>query len=289
MTILLSEGMEDKYRKLLGASKNKENNIAFFPSYWSYQKIIPLQRKQETSPESEANIDSPAVEKSLVTEKAVILDSLSLFGEEATKNEASFKFSGGELTKKETSHEHSISQLLTDLTWKENLKTKFLNNHFNFDLFDKKNPIVLFISDSQIQELDSDRIELSDLDYYFEPNVSDLFAKMIKAMRVEKHQYCISSLSSKNLDQDFLLEEIIYLNPKLIITLGAQATNYLLKSNMRLKDCHGQIQKININVKSDRFDYTLMPLFSPHLLYSAPNMKKTAWKDMQLAMDYLNL
>ncbi len=30
-----------------------------------------------------------------------------------------------------------------------------------------------------------------------------------------------------------------------------------------------------------------MPLFSPKLLHTAPNMKKTAWKDMQTIMELL--
>ena len=298
MTILLIEGMEDKYRKLLSASKNSDSDIAFFPSDWIYTEAPePLIQEQQESAKIDLKTDlkqeavsqpNTAVEKT-VTEKAAILDSLSLFGDEKTKSDQSFHFEGGSIEKKESGLDHVLSEVLDLETWKTKLSLKFKSVAFDFKLFQKESPLVIFVSDSAVEVLNEDKPELSDLDYYFEANVSNLFSKMINAMRLNEDQYYMTSLKSNNLNEDFLLQEIILLKPTLIITLGAQATNYLLKSNMRLKDCHGKIHSIKIDHNQSSYDFSVMPLFSPHLLYSAPNMKKLAWKDMQAAMDYLNI
>jgi uracil-DNA glycosylase family 4 len=114
---------------------------------------------------------------------------------------------------------------------------------------------------------------------------------MIKAMRLTEVDYYISSLQFSDVeDIDLLFNEIQFFKPELIITLGATASNKILNSNERLKDCHGQISKVSISDETKEvLEIAVMPLFSPTLLQTAPNMKKTAWKDMQKAMEYLNL
>ena len=285
--------MEDKYRKLLGASKNQDSAIALFPTTWNYQEVVSVPVRtppSKTENQVETNKLTEKNEHNTVTEKAAILDSLSLFGEEKTKKENTYNFSGGAIEKKEIQLEHQFDELLTFDSWKNALAHKFQNfGHFDLKLFLKEKPIVVFVSDTPVDNLDNDRPELIDLDYYFEANVSDLFHKMIGAMRLSSAQYYMTSLKNNYADETFLLKELVYMKPQLVITLGAQATNFLLKSNMRLKDCHGKIHSIKIDANQELVNFSVMPLFSPHLLYSAPNMKKLAWKDMQTAMDYLNI
>ena len=127
--------------------------------------------------------------------------------------------------------------------------------------------------------------------YLLSAGFTKFFYKMVKAMQLESHEFVLSSLQVNGVDcRDQLLSEILYFQPELIITLGAQATAQVINSRERLKDIHGNISKIKMTGQNEKeYQINTMPLFSPKLLQTAPNMKRTAWQDMQKVMEFLHL
>ena len=295
--------MENKYRESLRSAKKKEEDPAsLFASSWAYREVKVMEpiltentvKKLESSETSSLKEDI-----SEVTEKTVILDSLNVFGNEKLKSSPAFKFDGGELAKKDEPTSSTVPkevqtknyiELLELLESKRNFAQSLLR--FNNEEFSATERLkVFFITDNG--EINSEIVPefLEPFSSYFDNDVSNLFYKMIKAMRLTEVDYYISSLQFTGVeDVDLLFNEIQFFKPELIITLGAMASNKILNSSERLKDCHGQISKISITDETKEvLEIAVMPLFSPTLLQTAPNMKKTAWKDMQKAMEYLNL
>jgi hypothetical protein len=295
--------MENKYRESLRSAKKKEGDPAsLFASSWAYQEVEVMEPKlTENTVKKVESSESSIVKEDIseVTEKTVILDSLNVFGNEKLENKSAFKFDGGELAKKAEPNSSTVPkevktknyiELLELLNSKRNLAQgllRFSNEEFSITERLK----VFFITDTG--EINSETVPefLEPFSPYFDNDVSNLFYKMIKAMRLTEVDYYISSLQFSDVeDIDLLFNEIQFFKPELIITLGATASNKILNSNERLKDCHGQISKVSISDETKEvLEIAVMPLFSPTLLQTAPNMKKTAWKDMQKAMEYLNL
>ena len=265
----------------------------FYAANWSYLKTnlqaIPEQA-QELSEEIQPNE---------VTEKTVILDSLSLFSEQQLETNQDFKFNGGEIVKKPSSATlnavEGISRSVEQL--QQAYRDVNIGDAFtqlkSLELVNKeaKQLKVYFISDDTLEQADDQQVLSDCFNLYFNPTVSSLFSRMVSAMRLETDQFTIGSLNIKNKKQkEILLSEILFLKPALIITLGALASNEFLGTSERLKDIHGQIIDISfVDQNKNDYSFSLMPLFSPKLLQTAPNMKKMAWTDMQKAMSFLNL
>lgn len=292
MSILLDDSMESLYKDALRHLKIQKNVSPMFNTQWSYMEF----KGQEDSSEAD---DIKAVNK--VTEKVKMLDSLKKFGEEALEktDKKALLFPGGELRKIENAElgiTRSVKSLSRDEIYKELFRVEFTKESLDlrYKNIDLDNIKVLFVSDcfrsKTDNQVDSD---FGDLSLLFEDNVSELFSKMIKAMGISQSEYRVSAVTSKSEDDEsflnYLYSEILLFNPTLIITLGAKATNDLLGLKSRLKDIHGKFYDLSLNDESEKSKtFEVMPLFSPSLLQTAPNMKKTAWKDMQKAMDKLN-
>lgn len=79
----------------------------------------------------------------------------------------------------------------------------------------------------------------------------------------------------------FLLRQIAAIRPKVVVSLGACATQTLLGSSIGITKIHGEW-----------FDWQgtkLMPIFHPAYLLRNPPAKPEAWKDLQKVMAYLGL
>jgi hypothetical protein len=119
----------------------------------------------------------------------------------------------------------------------------------------------------------------------FPLKTAEYFERMIKAMKLEPSEVVIYPVSFQDKD---LSEEVMsltsYFQPEVVITLGASASNKILKNNDRLSNTHGQFftRKINSSV-----NFTVVPLFHPTIIENNQNMKKTAWADMQKIMKHL--
>lgn len=125
----------------------------------------------------------------------------------------------------------------------------------------------------------------------------DLLHKMISAMRLNEGDYVRGPIDKDNTeDSNFkknILSELLVLKPQVVISLGAQATHFLLKSEHRLSRVHGKFHEVKIAATKEsaaiEFQTSVVPIFHPDFLRINPNMKKTAWIDLQKVMQFLKL
>lgn len=273
--------MEDVYKnalKQLRSNKFKLNhadeNVAIYGVDWFYGQNQLKGDKSEH-----------------ISEKSLVLDSFSQkVKEEMATNQSSKIVKNGAIIElkeiKGSNAIHSCQNLGPDQI--KELSSSLLSEQAVSTRFkEKANIKVLFVSDFLHLKDDYKGDEFNCL---FDGDISVLFSNMVKAMKLAKSDYFLSAMKVKGELEDIsykdaLLLEINYFKPSLIITLGVSATHGLLEITDRIKDIHGQFYNITVNDES----YDLLPLFSPHLLGSAPNMKKIAWADMQKAMKKLSL
>lgn len=125
----------------------------------------------------------------------------------------------------------------------------------------------------------------------------DLLGKMITAMKLsgeEFYRYPIEEELddvfdlAKNLEDPSpatkkLLNIILEKRPRVVVSLGATVTNILLGKREKLSTIHGQFFEKREGVCS----YNLMPIFHPDFLIINPNMKRTAWIDLQKVMEHI--
>lgn len=123
----------------------------------------------------------------------------------------------------------------------------------------------------------------------------DLLGKMITAMKLSGSEFFRFQMNeelenindlAKNLETpdtatQKLLEIINQKKPKVVVSLGATITNILLGKREKLSTIHGQF----FEKKAGECSYSLMPLFHPDFLNINPNMKRTAWIDLQKVME----
>ena len=288
--------MNSTYTELLRvARKNIEAVHPLITSRWSYRGPGKLKRSSITiaGASSVAPVKNSTSESS-VTEKIKSLDALNLFENKDTVAERETKTSVLEAItpKSESLSAGSMAAIEFELKTVPEIKQDYSGMTYSTEA----NIDILFITDDTVSDLieyPNDSSIPATFNQYFEEQVALLFYKMTQAMKLEDTDFSISSLSIKSKQKESRLEsEIWHLRPRLIMTLGAQAYQFFNSSNARLKDIHGQIQDVNLMTTTEsggreEFKTKLMPIFSPSLLQTAPNMKKTAWLDMQKAMEYL--
>jgi uracil-DNA glycosylase family 4 len=122
----------------------------------------------------------------------------------------------------------------------------------------------------------------------------DLLGKMIAAMKLTGAEFFRHSMEeelddiidlAKNLIDPSpatqkLLQVIEKKCPKIVVSLGATVTNILLGKREKLSTIHGQFFEKQQGV----CNFSLMPIFHPDFLIINPNMKRTAWIDLQKVM-----
>lgn len=120
----------------------------------------------------------------------------------------------------------------------------------------------------------------------FPLKTAELFERMINAMKLTPSEVIIFPVEGSD-ETDYSADVMSvagYFKPEVIITLGAKATNKILKSNDRLAQVHGQFFARKIG---DIGTIQVVPLFHPSIIETNQNMKKTAWADMQKIMKHL--
>lgn len=278
--------MEKLYQESLKKIKSERDISALSAAPWSYldheREPVEIKPKKELKPLPE------------VTQKAQVLDSLHKFGSDklAESGEDAYRFEGGEITAKSAPNEAVASKSILKSSLEEikMLMGQSLDSSVFAKCIGDKNITaeslkLLFVTDSYQPAGKADSFE-NDNECFFEKDVAILFSRMIKAMGVELHQVALTAVeSTEGVDlTDLLYKQIGVLKPKLIVTLGARATSEILGLQKRLKDIHGEFYPFNYSYDQQEYSAQVMPLFSPTLLQTAPNMKKTAWKDMQKLM-----
>lgn len=132
-----------------------------------------------------------------------------------------------------------------------------------------------------------------------EQSKEDLLGKMIAAMKLQPSEFVrfpfnealeeISRLE-ENLhhpspETKEIFELLLKIKPGIIVTLGATITNVLLGRREKLSGIHGQFLDKTISYNGQTHTFTFMPLFHPDFLLINPNMKRTAWIDLQKVME----
>jgi uracil-DNA glycosylase len=81
----------------------------------------------------------------------------------------------------------------------------------------------------------------------------------------------------------FLLRQILAVNPRVIIALGALAAQTLLRSKKTISELRGQVFTLRLN---DR-EIPILPTFNPAYLLRVAEKKREAWEDLKLVRELL--
>ncbi|RJP56299.1 MAG: uracil-DNA glycosylase [Candidatus Auribacter fodinae] len=119
----------------------------------------------------------------------------------------------------------------------------------------------------------------------FVGNAGRLLTKMLAAIGLSREEVYIANVikcrppENRNPLPDevqncaeFLHQQIEYINPEIICTLGSVATRNLLQTETPITQLHGQ--RLNWH------GIPVLPTFHPSYLLRSPHMKKEAWRDL---------
>jgi uracil-DNA glycosylase family 4 len=128
----------------------------------------------------------------------------------------------------------------------------------------------------------------------FVGRAGQLLNNMITAMGLDRKRVYIANIvkcrppknrvpepAEANICTQFLFQQIGVVRPKLIVALGSTAATYLLGSKAALSILRGKMH--------DCMGTKLIVTYHPAYLLRDPRQKAETWKDLQLAMKYLNL
>lgn len=266
--------MSEIFRKALQRSKKAPSGPSFYSTDWSYLKLSekPTEKATEKAVEVAEELIKASDEGS--SERDQVLESFTQFTQDKLEQRPSLQFPGGEIKPKE-----SGARILLDQPVETELPIQAQN-----PFYPQTNCRVLFVNDdATFNSEPSDSLAHQ----FFEPAVAELFSKMVAAMKVTEQSFMVST-------KEYTIQQmgslIWNLKPDFVITLGAPATQYFLTAQSRLKNIHGKIFSFHLKDSSEAIlEFNLMPIFSPKLLLTAPNMKRTAWADMQKAMQAMDI
>lgn len=233
----------------------------------------------------------PVLLKENFTEKAQVLESLERFAQEKVKETEIpvIKFDRGEIHLKSEPEWDNIDAP-EDM---ESLHQALSLDSESLDILlsgKRKGSVKVIFVTENFRTFGESKAELkegfvNELILGFSVKTAEFFERMIKAMKLTPEEVIIYPVSIGEID---LSSEVMaltgFFEPEVVITLGAIASNKVLKNNDRLSNTHGQffIRKINSSL-----NFTVVPLFHPTIIESNQNMKKTAWADMQKIMIHL--
>ena len=296
--------MEDLYKAALRNLRTHKtpvfNGLEIDWIYKTFEKIETKVLPADNSNQSTKENYYQEEQEIGISEKKQVLESFTQFSSDKLEEVESIKFKGGEVTISETANSKGLDHsgyLCNDSDEFLKLQSELFGKAYSESRFGAKNlnsggqTKVMFISDVFIEKPDeTEAQDLKELVCFFDEGVASLFEKMITAMGLGVGDYVISALhfqkDESKLLRDNLMNEILFFKPEYIVTLGAKAVNELLGTHKRLKNIHGQFFDLKVKDQNGMISESrLMPLFSPKLLHIAPNMKQTAWKDMQKLME----
>ena len=123
----------------------------------------------------------------------------------------------------------------------------------------------------------------------FSKDISNLFHRMIAAMKLDLEQVLISAVGDSDESFKLLQSEVLTYRPDFLVTLGAKATQKMLGTKSRLNQIHGEHFNLVFESENETYEVKLSPLFHPEYLSINQSMKQTAWVDMQKIMESLGL
>jgi uracil-DNA glycosylase family 4 len=226
------------------------------------------------------------------SERTQVLEALERFAQEKGQELESpvIKIEGGEiLLRLEPEWEGEVTHACADSLRRA---LKLQKELLNIVLADKVpgEVKVMFISETFRLWDDSSR-ELkegfiNELIVGFSLKTAELFERMIAAMKLSAGEVIIFPVEGTD-ETDYASDVMAvasFYRPEIIVTLGAKATQRILKSNDRLTQVHGQFFTRKVG---ETLTFQVVPLFHPTIIETNQNMKKTAWADMQKIMKHL--
>jgi DNA polymerase len=81
----------------------------------------------------------------------------------------------------------------------------------------------------------------------------------------------------------FLLRQILAVNPRVIVALGALAAQTLLRSKQPISELRGQAFTLQLNDRA----MAVVPTFNPAYLLRVAEKKREAWEDLKLVRELL--
>ena len=214
-----------------------------------------------------------------VSEKKKLFQSLDQFIDDKTSGKADKKhsFPGGEVSKSESLNfsDGAIIEL-SDISEKAGDRPII----YDYEAFDSEDLSVLFVGERP-------------KDFDDEHPRADLLSKMIKAMKLNDLEFSrifLSSDVSESQSEWYKVLELLDGRMQIcIVPLGAKACNTILGTKERLSKIHGQEFKFKVKGNKTNIDISVFPVFHPDFLQINPNMKRSAWIDLQKVMSHLGI
>lgn len=294
----MSDIFKKSFKELMPGTKPDSFAQALLGAEFSSWAFIS-NKKLVKNKTSKTNLKQTGNSDAELSEKRVVLDSLNQFTQKIkSEGRKSLEFPGGRVEIKEDSQKESMKEIVLKDSF-ENLglylssidnKQKHSFSSRLDKLLEQKNIDVMFLSDSlQLEPLyQAPHENFDELRYLFKEDTAILLSRMISAMKLTRSSFVLSAIEVEGEESKSYLHEIALLKPKYVITLGARSTHALLELNDRLSHIHGKFFQRKVIAQSSSHEFSVMPLFHPEFLRINPNMKKTAWVDMQKVMNRIS-
>lgn len=89
----------------------------------------------------------------------------------------------------------------------------------------------------------------------------------------------------KKICKKYLLEEITYIKPKIIVTLGRHSMYLFLDNTIKISDVHGKVFNIKTLYNNN---IILIPLYHPAVALYNPNIKNILFNDFKIIKNILS-
>lgn len=223
-------------------------------------------------------------------ERKIVLENLQKFAEEKLEDKDEVKINQVKIAKKEPEIEieEFIYEEAEKLTAEEflelasQIEMSAIVDRFNCRVDNPENVKLIFVTDKFLN-IENPK---SEFHLFFEDETAELFKKMVSAMKLSENEFLITAINYfDDSSYDFYIEELAYFTPEVVMTLGATASAKVLGIKQRLSSIHGNFYLKGIKYLDDTCaKLSVCPIFHPEFLRINPNMKKTAWEDMQKVM-----
>jgi hypothetical protein len=243
----------------------RPSRLAFRPTMTNITAInVPMNVEQVPDSSTSAVVDDVAVSER--KELFAALDDFVTEEGSSRDNTVEVNFRGGKVTKTVG------SDLVID---NERLEQEHLKDDLNFyDDIKGKSTIFFCEKPNDLEESERDQ---------------DLLSKMIDAMKLGE-SFARVFLNKESLEPQKVWEKLVTMcdgSDLTIVSMGAFATNTILRKKERLSKIHGKAIEQSYSWNGQTRNLTIFPVFHPDILRINPNMKRSAWLDLQKVIKHI--
>lgn len=265
--------LEQKFRKLReqDSDESEQDKLTFSLALLGKRAWFPKDVREMRTNTVLSSVDTAEKEEVVVSEKGHMLDSFQEFAKKETETkpvgEKIIELRGGQIEVLDDAGTHTTLNCASTDPFRSSLEgIEVLGGEFS-------GIKCLFLGDTPLKDEE------------------DLLIKMITAMKLQTGEYLrlpLENIAPDSIEFEDLCLGLRKINPDIIVTLGAVATNTMLGKKERLSRVHGQIKDRTVKFSDDiTYSYKMVPIFHPDFLKINPKMKRTAWNDLQKIMHLL--